>query len=708
MKKTRKHLGQRSEIRGQRSVIRDQGTEVRGQRSEISGQRSVIRDQGIEVRGLRSEISGQRSVKLVSIFLCSVILIFFSYTAVLGQTASPEPTAELTAEEKETAQTEISTFKTLFTIMKSLRDIETQLNSKKRELKRTEIKEEKQSLTGEIVGLNDKMGSFESDFEKIAAGVDLKLSEDRTAQVFDWQKELQDLLGPLIRELKGMTERPRQIEKLRSEYTYLQDRLNPRLQATENIKNLIAITEDEKIFEELEQELKIVIENELREELSRQVTDELKTKIKDEKKLATQVRVSVENKIVTELPKRVEQELPKRLKQEIALAKKLNSELIELEKKWEEDIQQISSQIAVITYQLEEKSKEKKSVLESAQNLLRVFFKSRGRNLIFSVFVFILVLISFRLIHRVIYKVSPFHQQESRSLYVRAGDVFYHILTFLGAISAALVVLYVSGDWVLLIVTLLFLFGIAWAAKQGLPKFWEQIKLLMNLGTVRENERLIYNGVPWRVASLNIYTLLENPEFKLGQIRLPLQNLLEMNSRPFHDSEPWFPCKEEDWVLLSDETFGKVLSQSPDMVQLELRGGSRKTFLTEEFLRLNPQNLSTGFRLREVVGIDYAHQRQISKEIPELLAEFALEALHQEGYGEYVLKLRVRFKEAASSSLNLVIIVDFSGQIAECYNRMQRILQRIAVDACNKYDWQIPFPQLTIHKNNPENDSSAP
>ena len=53
--------GQRSEVRGQGSEVRGQRSGVRGQGSEVRGQRSGVRGQGSEVRGQRSGVRGQRS-----------------------------------------------------------------------------------------------------------------------------------------------------------------------------------------------------------------------------------------------------------------------------------------------------------------------------------------------------------------------------------------------------------------------------------------------------------------------------------------------------------------------------------------------------------------------------------------------------------------------------------------------------------------------
>jgi hypothetical protein len=184
---------------------------------------------------------------------------------------------------------------------------------------------------------------------------------------------------------------------------------------------------------------------------------------------------------------------------------------------------------------------------------------------------------------------------------------------------------------------------------------------------------------------------------KGGLIRLPLRELIGLQSRPFHKDEPWFPCQENDWLILADGTFGKVLMQTPEMVQLVLLGGSRKTYPTIEFLRQNPTNLSMNFRIQVTFGIDYQHQTISTQEVPQKLQTMLQKELLKNGYKDDLLHLDVEFKEAGSSSLDLAILADFSGNVAKDYDILSRMLQRIAVDACNTYGWVIPFTQITLH-----------
>jgi hypothetical protein len=82
--------------------------------------------------------------------------------------------------------------------------------------------------------------------------------------------------------------------------------------------------------------------------------------------------------------------------------------------------------------------------------------------------------------------------------------------------------------------------------------------------------------------------------------------------------------------------------------------------------------------------------------IPEILRNTIQQRVEQEGYGEQLLNLRVEFAQANSSSLDIVVIADFSGELGDLYNRLRRAIQRWCVDACTENGWEIPFPQMTL------------
>ncbi len=480
----------------------------------------------------------------------------------------------------------------------------------------------KVQLLTKIEELNERRQELQQDFEGIATGVDSRKYNETPTKIFDWQQELLDMLQPIMSELKTITARPRELERLRNEVKFYQKRLSALELGIENVKRKV----------------------------------------------------------------------------ELAKARKLKNQLLDVKTAWEESALEIQGELAVAQYQLDERLKVEESFIKSAKETFRSFFKNRGFNLILALSSFLTVFSFMRLIQRRFYKSIQVGVKGKRPFWIRLLGVVYHLLTLFIATVALLIVLYVSGDWVLLGLALIFLFGIAWTGKQALPRFWEQTKLFLNLSTVREGERVIYNDLPWKVLSLSIYTKLHNPALKGGLIRLPLQELIGLHSRPFYKDEPWFPSQEGDLVKLADGTIGTVILQTPERVVLDILGGSHKTYPTSSFLQQNPMNYSiNNFGVFVTFGLDYAHQSLITRDIPKRLENMLVEELSKEQFGQEMSQLEVRFKEAAASSLDLIIIAKFPGHLASNIFAIRRAIQRIAVDACNKYGWGIPFPQVTIH-----------
>lgn len=139
------------------------------------------------------------------------------------------------------------------------------------------------------------------------------------------------------------------------------------------------------------------------------------------------------------------------------------------------------------------------------------------------------------------------------------------------------------------------------------------------------------------------------------------------------------------------------MTQTPESVQLLLYGGSVKTYSTGDFLSQNPTNISSGFSLKSTFGIDYKHQAQCTQKIPEQLKQMLQRELVKAGYGDNLNAVNAEFSQASASSLDIDIIAVFSGNAAKDYVALTRALQRIAVDACNRYGWEIPFAQVTVH-----------
>jgi hypothetical protein len=481
-----------------------------------------------------------------------------------------------------------------------------------------------QEIRSQIQELSLKLRDMEESFAHVAAEVDLSAYSPEKKRMLEWDQELTELLGPVIREVKKMTSHPREVEKLRSKIDIYESQLQVAARAIKNLSTLLSSTDNPRLVEEL-------------------------------------------NKVITV---------------------------------WQNRQLEIGTQMAIASQQLEQKIGKKKPLSESLQELLQIFFKSRGRNLLFAFLAFAFVWVTLHYIHKLIRTFSPFHKQ-GRSFSVRIFDMLYMIFTLVFSLLALLGVLYSFGDWVLLSIAIIFLIGVGWASKHALPRFWSQVTLMLNFGSVREGEVVIYKGLPYEVTSINIYSVIENKYLEGGFIRLHIKDLVELRSRPAFEKEPWFPSKRGDWVRLSDKTYGKVIAQTPESVQLELLGGAPVTYKTADYLSLSPTNLSSGFRISATFGLDYGHQAIITHEIPDIIQQALIETLGAEGYRESINSIKVEFKEAGPSSLDVAVLADFNKRADFRYAVLERAIQRICVDTCNLHHWVIPFQQVTVHMAQP-------
>ena len=295
-----------------------------------------------------------------------------------------------------------------------------------------------------------------------------------------------------------------------------------------------------------------------------------------------------------------------------------------LEDEWTTRRNGVQNELDVVSQELKNLRNQRKPMLETLKELAASFFQTRGRNLALALLAMIGVFFLLRLIGRLFR--SSRKSEGPRPVMSRVVSVLFGLLSGLLAVGSALAVLYASGDWVLLSLVSLLMLGAFWSAREALPRAWRQIKTLLNFGTVRENERIVIDGVPWRVVGLNIFTTLESPAFPGIMLRRPLEDLFDLHSRPCRDDEPWFPTMEGDVVVLGDGTWGTVKTQTPETVVLKVRNGL-KSYPTSAFLGQNPWNLSHGFLIATTFGLDYSLQADITLKIPATLREELSEGL---------------------------------------------------------------------------------
>ncbi|WP_367872630.1 hypothetical protein [Luteolibacter sp. Populi] len=376
----------------------------------------------------------------------------------------------------------------------------------------------------------------------------------------------------------------------------------------------------------------------------------------------------------------------------------VRKELENTRKLWSSRVDEAASETETLSRQIEEREKNTPSAWDAISGLFSDFWRSRGLNLLLAFGAALGVYLATRRGYRGLRKFSPLHRKRVNGLMARSADLIVAGVAVVLAVFASTLVFYLKGDWLMLTITIIFILGLLWASKKALPPYIEQIKVILNLGSVRQGERLIYDGIPWKVDALNMYCDFSNPELTGGTMRLPVKDVLPLHSRPSEAKEPWFPTRENDWVRLDDGCFGKVLQQTPEQVVVLRLGGSLKTYPTAEFLDQCPENLSRGFRVSATFGIGYSHRATATNEVPQALQDGVLRHLVEALGREQVRSVRVEFNAAAASSLDYRILADFNGEAAQRYAALERMIQTACIEVCNEKEWDIPFPQMVIHQ----------
>ena len=550
-------------------------------------------------------------------------LIFFCVLLAPGLYAQPNA-ASLEKDPEATQPVELpSQEEQLQILLDTIKEIEVERAALNRQLKRTADTGAAQQIKEQLEPLEQRLQDLKISFEELATGGlnTVALSQKPEEAPFDWQQELEDVIRPLLEELKQLTERPRIMERLKSERTLYENRL----QVAE-----AGIAELEKTQAQIKAPL---VDKALKDLLGQW---------QDQRKVA------------------------------------------------ESRLQRVNAQLERLTAPSEKRGKGLVATLQEVAS-------GRGLNLALALGGFVLTYLVLAGLGRLVSELVNRGREPGVRRMARVIALCFRVLTLILALFVATLILYARGDWLLLGLLILLVVGALWGLRQSLPRYIQEIRILLNMGSVREGERVIYDGAPWKITSLNMYSTLHNPLLRGGVLRLPLDKMVDLQSRPYAPEEPWFPSQENDMVILDGDIYGKVLLQTPEIVQLKVVG-STKTFAIADYLGAHPRNLSLeGFAVPIVFGLDYQHQGEILTGIIPTLQAYLEAQLQEQPFQPYLTDLRVEFNEAASSSLNLFIIAIFTGAGAEHYWLIRRFLQRATVSACNQYGWTIPFDQLTVH-----------
>ena len=340
---------------------------------------------------------------------------------------------------------------------------------------------------------------------------------------------------------------------------------------------------------------------------------------------------------------------------------------------------------------------EESRIFEAMGNAVYEFILGRGLTLVLALTTGIVLWYLMRALRRLVRSRQRPATIKGHAANIRLLAYGYHLLTIVLVALAVLSVFYIRGDVLLLSLAIIALVMLALGVWRFLPGYVREARLLLNAGAVREGERVIYNGLPFRIDSLNLYSELRNPELE-GSIRLPLSVLSQLVSRPLTD-EDWFPCRSGDYLLLPDGAFAQVLQQTVELVRLKVVG-SVVQFASADFLQLNVQNLSReGFAVIVNFGIDYRHQEISLDQVPDRFRSGLMDAFRDASLEDDLKGLVVDFSTAATNSLDYLIYATLDGRCAASYFSITRMIRQTCVKICNQEGWTIPFTQVTIHQN---------
>lgn len=377
------------------------------------------------------------------------------------------------------------------------------------------------------------------------------------------------------------------------------------------------------------------------------------------------------------------------------MAEDLRQRLTTEREVWKGHLRDAENQITADQNSLDQIMAEREDPVGRARGAASNFIRTTGRNLTYGILAFLAVYLGMRGLYKAIRFLKP-ARKKGRSFSTRLFTLIWTLLGVVFGIGAMLTVFNVTGDLFLLSLTIVFLVGTAWAAMKTLPQFVEQFRLMLNMGAVKEDQRLVLDGIPWKVESISFATQLVNPLLDGGNMTLPTRMIVGMYSRPPGNHEAWFPSRRKDWVLLSDGTHGRVGGQNPSAVQVVEHGGGQKVIPTREYFNLSPLVLSNGFRREVVFGLDYSLREKAVTEIPAKMRDH-LQSLLGDKLGEGLQQVTVDLSEAADSSLDFTVIVDCGPGVGQHWIMIPRWVHTALVDLATREHWPIPFPQLTVH-----------
>jgi len=365
---------------------------------------------------------------------------------------------------------------------------------------------------------------------------------------------------------------------------------------------------------------------------------------------------------------------------------------------WEAQRQSIEDQLVTNEARFEILKQNEIPFSQRVRNGMRSFVLGRGLTLMLAVLAGFITWLLMRAIWWVANNRFMTKNTRRKAVWFRLLSYSFALLTGVVMFIAFIAVLQVRQDTLLLAIALVLVVTAALGLRNYLPNYINETRLLLNIGPVREDERIMMNGIPWNVESINLQTVLRNPALN-GVIRLPIADIKHTTSRPYRD-DLWFPSERGDYILLPGDQFGQVLEQTPELVQIRVSGGMIKSLTASEYYAMPITNLSRGktFGIATTFGLDYSIQNESLGEVPKVLKSVVQEALTGIGQEKAAREVMVELNEAGASSLDYMIYATFPSENASDYYRFGRTIRQACVQACNENGWSIPYPQMVMHQ----------
>ncbi len=363
---------------------------------------------------------------------------------------------------------------------------------------------------------------------------------------------------------------------------------------------------------------------------------------------------------------------------------------------WRDEEKRLTGKLELARMDLHALTNPDESARDKSADKMRDFLRTRGLYLAMGLLAFAAAYLVLRLCFGLLAHRLPGAVGDRKGLYGRLAGVFAQFLSLFFATLAMLAVFFLVGDGFMISLAVLLVLGGLWGLRQTLPTQWRRSLFLLNMGSVREGERLNIDGVPWRVDSLGMFCSLSNPALR-QTLRLPLDRLLSQESRPYDMDEVWFPCQKGDCLLMGDGSVVQVTGLSSEQVSL-VRVGTNMSSVwpAADFIKEKALNLSRGFMVSAALGLSHGMAEEITDRAPEALREHLERRLADEGYETKSRVATCEFGRMTPSGFEIAVTLEFPGDMAPLYARLRRALERWCVDCCTERGWELACPRLEL------------